>query len=388
MHTTSGHFNHYWKSIGDKIVLKMKDFPWQLRLWHIEEEVTEHICQVELKIKSCQTTNGSKEIKTSIRRVPKEIKATQSQEVKATLEREEVALQDELRSLSQQGAVGDYNLILQGTQELEEVLKARPKKDTKRSQSDLQYVLWKALESRAGGRLDLKQSGLDQTNRAGLTSVGNCNKVFDALLGMYPLDHELHKWLEVEVVRWRCLGKALYDVGCFVKSQRKRCPVVFDNKLLRLWCRWEDASPGKGFNKYHGMFCTLRNYVRLFHMAGRVIEESNEAYNGTVASLKKVVKCMPSHEQRIDKINERAQGNLKGEVMKCRLQIDKKAKTKRRGPYKPRPVVLDDRTVVHRSTIMKELDGEHHVVIDRGNMIPDKWIDIYDWFVGEKAPKD
>ncbi len=87
MHTTTGHFNHYSKIISDKIILKMKDCPWQLCLWHIKEEVSEHICQVELKIKSCQTTNGSKEIKTIIRRMRKEIKSTQSQEVKATLER-------------------------------------------------------------------------------------------------------------------------------------------------------------------------------------------------------------------------------------------------------------------------------------------------------------
>ena len=74
--------------------------------------------------------------------------------------------------------------------------------------------------------------------------------------------------------------------------------------------------------------------------------------------------------------------------MKCRLQIYKKAKTKRRGPYKPRPVALDNRTVVHRSTTIKGLDGEHPVVIESGNMIPDKWIDIYDWFVGRKSTKD
>ena len=76
MHTTAGHFNHYWKSIGDKIILKMKDCHWQIHLWHIEEEVSAHIRQVELKIKSFQTTNGSKEIKTSIQRIRKEIKAT------------------------------------------------------------------------------------------------------------------------------------------------------------------------------------------------------------------------------------------------------------------------------------------------------------------------
>ncbi len=45
------------------------------------------------------------------------------------------------------------------------------------------------------------------------------------------------------------------------------------------------------------------------------------------------------------------------------------------------------RTVVHRSTTTKELDGECHVVIESGDMILDKWIDIYDWFVGGKALK-
>ncbi len=153
----------------------------------------------------------------------------------------------------------------------------RPKKTTKWPHIKLQYGLWKALKSWVGGKLGLKQNGLDQTNRTGLPSVKNYNAVLDALLGMYPPDHELHTWLVVEVLRWRLLGKALYDMECFVKSQRKRCPVVFDDKLLQIWCWWEDAFPGKSFNKYHGMFCTLRNYVRLFHMAGQVSEESNKA---------------------------------------------------------------------------------------------------------------
>ena len=64
------------------------------------------------------------------------------------------------------------------------MLKARPKKQSKRPESDLKYVLWKTIESRAGGCLDLKQSGLDQTNKAGITSDQNCRKVVDALLGM------------------------------------------------------------------------------------------------------------------------------------------------------------------------------------------------------------
>ena len=61
----------------------------------------------------------------------------------------------------------------------------------------------------------MKQSGRDQTNRAGLTSIQNCKKVFDALMGMYPPGHDLHVWLSSEIVKWERLVNALFDVGCF-----------------------------------------------------------------------------------------------------------------------------------------------------------------------------
>ena len=86
---------------------------------------------------------------------------------------EEDQLVEELRELSGQNGIGDYNLILAGLKVFETLLKARPKKETKRPESDLQYVLWKTIESHAGGRLDMKMSGLDQTNRARLVSVQN-----------------------------------------------------------------------------------------------------------------------------------------------------------------------------------------------------------------------
>ncbi len=73
--------------------------------------------------------------------------------------------------------------------------------------------------------------------------------------------------------------------------------------------------------------------------------------------------------------------------MKCTLHINKKVKAMSRGPCKPRHVVPDDRTVVERSTTDIEVDGVCYVVIDSGNIIPDKWIDIYGWFVGKRDPK-
>ena len=105
--------------------------------------------------------------------VQKANKATQSQEIKTTLQRQEFALQEEFQRLSQQGSVGDYNLVLKGTKEFEEILKARTKNGTKRPQSNLQYVLWKGFKSQTGGKLDIKQSKLDQTNKARLMSVRN-----------------------------------------------------------------------------------------------------------------------------------------------------------------------------------------------------------------------
>ena len=268
------------------------------------------------------------------------------------------------------------------------MLKTRPKKDSKRPESDLQFVLWKAIETRAGGRLDVKQSGLDQTNCAGLVSLENCARVFQALLCMYPVTTDIHEWLKVEVVKWERLGNALYDVGIFLKSQRKRSPVVLDHKLLRLWCRWEDAFPGKSFNKFHGVFCTIRNYVHLYHMAGRVSEESNEAYNGTLADTKRTLQCMPSHTKRINKIAERSQGNLKGKVMESRLVIQKAKKSRISGPRKTRALYQDGRDVRIVTEQYIEVDGESYVVLKSGNLLVRKWVDIFEWFAGGRAPRD
>ena len=256
MHTPCGHQNHFWVSIGDAIKAKMEGCDWQVRLANIEGEVDAKIKNIEVKIKHCQAGAESKIVKAKIRRVRKDAKtATGPDKVVLTSLEEEFL--EKLRDLSGSNALGDYNLIHAGLKELEVLLKARPKSGSKRPTSDLQYVLWKTVESRAGGRLDMKMSGLDQTNRAGLVSVQNCRKVFAALLGMYSSDTEEHRWLSEEVVKWGRLGDAIFDIGCFLKSQRKRSPTLFDEKLLRLWCRWEDAFPGKSFNKFHGIFCTI-----------------------------------------------------------------------------------------------------------------------------------
>ena len=80
-------------------------------------------------------------------------------------------------------------------------------------------------------------------------------------------------------MKWGKLAEALFDVQFFLKSQKKRDHAVCDDKLYVLWKAWQEAFHGKSFNKFHGMFCTIHHFIHKYHMAGRDLEESNEAFN-------------------------------------------------------------------------------------------------------------
>ena len=245
-------------------------------------------------------------------------------------------------------------MIQNGLKEFEEVLDLR-KENSKLPKSNLEYVLRKTIETRAGGRLDPKQSGMEQTKSLGMRSVQNCRKVFQALLGMYPVGSDVNSWLSVEIPKWERLGDAIFDVGCFLKSQKKRSPILCDKLLVRLWRCWEDAFPGKAFNKYHGLFCQVRCFVHSFERASRVSEESNEAYNATLRILKEVLMRMPSSVQRVQKITERAQVNLKEDVMESTMVVVKRSKGKKRGPYEPAARYSDDRELMGGDEVVLEV---------------------------------
>ena len=68
-----------------------------------------------------------------------------------------------------------------------------------------------------------------------MNCMENFEKITDTLLGMYPVEHEVHQWLVLKVRIWNTLASAIYDVECFPKSQKKRSPSVCDDKLFNLW---------------------------------------------------------------------------------------------------------------------------------------------------------
>ena len=176
-------------------------------------------------------------------------------------------------------------------------------------------------------------------------------------------------------------------MGCFLKSQKQRCPVECDHKLLVLWNKWEDAFPGKSFNKFHGLFCTIRNFMHKYEMAGRISEESNEGSNGILADTKERLRCMPSDKERIHLTSVRTQGNLNGNILEEKLAIGASIQGKRRGPQKDKVQMADERSVVGGSGGSVMLRGDTYLRLQNGNLMWDRWIDIYEWFDGGLAPK-
>jgi len=117
--------------------------------------------------------------------------------------------------------------------------------------------------------------------------LAKLENVTHALLGMYPEQHAVHEWLVEKAKEWNALAKAIYDVGCVLKSQKKRLPTECNNKLFVLWCQWNRAFPGMKSNKYHGMLCAIRRFVHKYEMVGKISEESNNAFNTAIAEVKK-----------------------------------------------------------------------------------------------------
>jgi hypothetical protein len=288
MHTPSGHITHFWVSVSNAIRERMSEGDWRKRLSTIDEKVKVMITTIEKRLKdddamaaSSKTRKKISRIRNNLTRCEKKVMVESDAVRKSALvtlaeklRRDEEEALKEMVDHAKDSDLGDYYQLLGGLREFLEALKGIHSSESKRAQSDLEYALWKCVESRAGGKLNPKNSGMEQTNGKGMISLQNCIRGTEALRGMYPEDDEIGEWLIKETMKWEALAAAIFDVGCFLKSQQKRCPRICDDKLFVLWYRWEDAFPGKKFNKFHGMFCTIRDFVHLYEMTGRVSEES------------------------------------------------------------------------------------------------------------------
>ena len=132
--------------------------------------------------------------------------------------------------------------------------------------------------------------------------------------------------------------------------------------MIALWSKWDDAfPPGENFNKYHGLFCTIINFVLKYEMAGHISEESNKGFNGTLADINERLKCMPSAKERIHLTSTRTHGNMNGNILDEKLAIGLSIQGKKRGPQKDKVQIADERSVVRGEGDTILLKGETYL---------------------------
>ena len=75
-------------------------------------------------------------------------------------------------------------------------------------------------------------------------------------------------------------------------------------------------------------------------------------------------------------------------ILEPKLAIKKEIRGNKRGPYKQRVMRLDGRHVRLGEGVCVQFDGEQYLELQNGNMLPEVWQDIYEWYAGGVAPKE
>ena len=143
---------------------------WQMRLEANASEIDEMRSIMNEKLQGLLSDPLLKRLKNKIKMLQARKSGSCSKLMMSMLEEEAEDHRERIRVRSENLGIVSVNLILGGLKELEDVLKEKKKESTKRPRSDLQYVLWKTIETRAQGKLDPKQSGMEQTNKSGMKS--------------------------------------------------------------------------------------------------------------------------------------------------------------------------------------------------------------------------
>jgi len=125
-------------------------------------------------------------------------------------------------------------------------------------------------------------------------------------------------------------------------------------------------------------------------MTGRISEESNEAFNGTLADIKTRLRCMSTTSARVEVTNARTQNNLKEEILhdKVKLQDAIAITGKKRGRLKARSRNIDDIALSSVDSEYVMFKGVIYLKLKSGNLLPKIWEDLYQWFGSAIAPKD
>ena len=79
---------------------------------------------------------------------------------------------------------------------------------------------------------------------------------------------------------------------------------------------------------------------------------------------------------------------MKTSVYEPKMKILKKSTGSPRGKYKPRERYNNNTKVVTSVVDVVVYEDDRYVRLTNGTLIPEKWLDTYEWFAGKKAPKE
>ena len=85
----------------------------------------------------------------------------------------------------------------------------------------MKHAWIKFIETRGKGSFDKKRTGTEMTNGKGMNCLQNFNKITKAMISMYDVNTQEHEWLKKRSPDWERLAKALFEVHCFFKSQKR-----------------------------------------------------------------------------------------------------------------------------------------------------------------------
>ena len=106
-------------------------------------------------------------------------------------------------------------------------------KDSRLPREDCEYS-FSTLCERAGGRFDLKGTGMEMTNGNGIKMLQNWSVVTIGMMGLYEEGTTMHSWLAAETSKWEELAKALFETHVYMKIQKKRGRLFLPNMVSNL----------------------------------------------------------------------------------------------------------------------------------------------------------
>ena len=132
----------------------------------------------------------------------------------------------------------------------------------------------------------------------------------------------------------------------------------------------------------------MRNFVHRYKAIGIFSEKSCESYMSVLEKQKERLRGVPQIERRVNLISGRDQVNLKTSVYDPNMKILKKSIGSPRGKYKPRERYNNNTKVVTSVVDIVVCKDDRYVRFTNGKLIPEKLLDVYEWFAGKKAPKE